>query len=123
MASNLRWKVITILVVFVVFASVGVYPIVAAHYGVPVSVGNSLGEVSVHVAAALPEFTWIEYSFLGYERLLADPILPQDGYLVAGIAQFGGDGEVEARRPPADAQNSHPSPPNGRQAMAVPRSD
>jgi preprotein translocase subunit SecD len=34
MPSNLRWKVITILVVFVVFASVGVYPIVAAHYGV-----------------------------------------------------------------------------------------
>ena len=34
MASNLRWKVITILVVFVVFAAVGVYPIVAAHYGV-----------------------------------------------------------------------------------------
>src|SRR5712691_1620092 len=34
MPSNLRWKVITILAVFVVFASVGVYPIVAAHYGV-----------------------------------------------------------------------------------------
>src|SRR3989441_11230552 len=34
MPSNLRWKVITILVVFVVFASVGVYPIVAARYGV-----------------------------------------------------------------------------------------
>jgi L-alanine-DL-glutamate epimerase-like enolase superfamily enzyme len=56
---------------------------IAAHYGVPVSVGNSLGEISVHVAAALPEFTWIEYSSLGYERLLADPILPQEGYLVA----------------------------------------
>src|SRR5438046_7458032 len=34
MPSNLRWKVITILAVFVVFGSVGVYPIVAAHYGV-----------------------------------------------------------------------------------------
>src|SRR5437660_1712450 len=34
MPSNLRWKVITILVVFVVFASVGVYPIVAARYGI-----------------------------------------------------------------------------------------
>src|SRR6266852_1929756 len=32
--SNLRWKVITILVVLVAFGSVGVYPIVAAHYGV-----------------------------------------------------------------------------------------
>src|SRR5436190_24233591 len=34
MPSNLRWKVITILAAFVVFASVGVYPIVAARYGV-----------------------------------------------------------------------------------------
>src|ERR1700694_5921045 len=32
--SNLRWKIITILVVLVAFGSVGVYPIVAAHYGV-----------------------------------------------------------------------------------------
>src|SRR5947208_6319502 len=34
MPSNLRWKVITILAVFVVFGSVGVYPIVAARYGI-----------------------------------------------------------------------------------------
>ena len=34
MNSNLRWKVITILVVLIVFAGVGVYPIVAAHFGV-----------------------------------------------------------------------------------------
>src|SRR5712664_3538142 len=34
MPSNLRWKIIPILVAFVVFASVGVYPIVAARYGV-----------------------------------------------------------------------------------------
>src|SRR5476649_2815236 len=32
--QNLRWKILTILVVLVVFASFGVYPIVAAHYGV-----------------------------------------------------------------------------------------
>jgi preprotein translocase subunit SecD len=31
--ANLRWKIITIVVVFVVFASVGVYPLIAAHYG------------------------------------------------------------------------------------------
>jgi preprotein translocase subunit SecD len=34
MGSNLRWKVITILVVLVVFSGLGVYPIVAAHYGI-----------------------------------------------------------------------------------------
>ena len=32
--KNLRWKVITVLAVFVVFAAVGVYPIVAARYGI-----------------------------------------------------------------------------------------
>src|SRR3989442_12154112 len=34
MPSNLRWKVITILVAFVVFSAFGVYPIVAARYGI-----------------------------------------------------------------------------------------
>ena len=34
MNSNLRWKLITILVVLIVFAAVGVYPIAAAHYGI-----------------------------------------------------------------------------------------
>src|SRR6266545_168709 len=31
--SNLRWKVVTILVVLVVFGAVGVYPVIAARYG------------------------------------------------------------------------------------------
>src|SRR5687767_243011 len=35
MIKNLRWKVITILVVFVVFFAVGVYPILAQRYGLP----------------------------------------------------------------------------------------
>ncbi len=34
MIQNLRWRIVTIVVVMVLFASVGVYPIVAAHYGV-----------------------------------------------------------------------------------------
>ena len=33
--SNLRWKLITILAVFVVFFGVGVYPILAARYNLP----------------------------------------------------------------------------------------
>ena len=32
--TNLRWKLITIVAVLVVFAAVGVYPIVAARYGI-----------------------------------------------------------------------------------------
>jgi preprotein translocase subunit SecD len=33
--QNLRWKIVTCLVVFVVFAAVGVYPILANRYGLP----------------------------------------------------------------------------------------
>ena len=33
--SNLRWKIVTILVVFAVFFSVGVYPILASRYNLP----------------------------------------------------------------------------------------
>src|SRR3954470_24946399 len=34
MSSNLRWKLITVVAVFIVFAAVGVYPLVAARYGI-----------------------------------------------------------------------------------------
>src|SRR5205809_6514725 len=34
MSSTLRWKLITIFGVLVVFSAVGVYPVVAAHYGI-----------------------------------------------------------------------------------------
>jgi L-alanine-DL-glutamate epimerase-like enolase superfamily enzyme len=55
----------------------------AALYGVPVSMGNSLGDVGVHVAASLPELTWMEYSFLGFENLLAEPVEVHEGYAIA----------------------------------------
>ena len=32
--SNLRWKVVTILAVFVLFTAVGIYPLVAQRYGI-----------------------------------------------------------------------------------------
>ena len=35
MNKNLRWKLLTILAVFVVFFTLGVYPIAAARYGLP----------------------------------------------------------------------------------------
>ena len=34
MNNNLRWKLITTIAVLVVFAAVGIYPIVASYYGV-----------------------------------------------------------------------------------------
>ena len=44
------------------------------------SVGNTNFEIGVHVAAALPEVTWLEYSFLSYNHLLETPIEFRDGY-------------------------------------------
>ncbi len=35
MATNIRWKIVTILAVFLIFAAVGVYPILASRYGLP----------------------------------------------------------------------------------------
>src|SRR3954463_12239098 len=32
--SNLRWKVITVLAVFVIFFAVGIYPLIAQRYGI-----------------------------------------------------------------------------------------
>jgi preprotein translocase subunit SecD len=34
MNKNIRWKLITSIAVFVIFASVGIYPIIASHYGI-----------------------------------------------------------------------------------------
>src|SRR5712672_3236065 len=33
--ANLRWKILTVVAVFFIFASVGVYPILAARYKLP----------------------------------------------------------------------------------------
>jgi len=52
----------------------------AAEHGIPVALGNSDFEIGVHVAAALPEVNWLEYSFLSYNHLLEAPIKFQDGY-------------------------------------------
>jgi L-alanine-DL-glutamate epimerase-like enolase superfamily enzyme len=54
----------------------------AAEHGIPVSVGNTNFEIGVHVAAALPEVTWLEYSFLPYDHLLEAPIRFCDGHAV-----------------------------------------
>lgn len=45
-----------------------------------VPVGNTNFEIGVHIAAALPEVTWLKYSFLSYNHLLATPIEFCDGY-------------------------------------------
>ena len=56
--DNIRWKVITILAVLVLFGAVGVYPLVAARYGINkpdwlVSRGLKLGLDSVAILTGL----------------------------------------------------------------------
>lgn len=52
----------------------------AAEHGIPISVGNTNFEIGVHLAAALPEVGWLEYSFLSYNDLVETPIEFRDGY-------------------------------------------
>jgi L-alanine-DL-glutamate epimerase-like enolase superfamily enzyme len=52
----------------------------AAEHGVPIAVGNTNFEIGVHIAAALPEVSWLEYSFLSYNHLIETPIEFCDGY-------------------------------------------
>jgi len=55
----------------------------AAEKGVPVTVGNTFLEVGVHLAVALPEVEWMEYSFQNFDHLVEEPVLIQDGYAYA----------------------------------------
>ena len=52
----------------------------AAELGVPVSLGNTFLEVGVHMACALPEVEWLEYSFQNFDHLVDDPIEIRDGW-------------------------------------------
>ncbi len=55
----------------------------AAELGVPVSLGNTFLEIGVHMATALPEVEWLEYSFQNYDHLVETPIEIRDGYAYA----------------------------------------
>jgi L-alanine-DL-glutamate epimerase-like enolase superfamily enzyme len=55
----------------------------AAEHGIPVSVGNTAFDVGVHLAAALPDVLYVEWSFLGYDRLADEAIGVDGGYAVA----------------------------------------
>lgn len=52
----------------------------AAEAGLPVSVGNTNFEIGVHIAAALPEVGWVEYSSLSYNHLIEAPVEFCDGH-------------------------------------------
>lgn len=52
----------------------------AADMGIPVSLGNTFLEVGIHMAAALPEVQWLEYSFQNFDHLVDEPVLIRDGF-------------------------------------------
>jgi L-alanine-DL-glutamate epimerase-like enolase superfamily enzyme len=53
----------------------------AAEYGIPVSVGNTPWEFGAHIAAALPEPAWLEYSFqTARDQLVEQPIQFEGGH-------------------------------------------
>lgn len=55
----------------------------AAELGIPVSLGNTFLEIGVHMACALPEVEWLEYSFQNFEHLVEQPVEIRDGWAYA----------------------------------------
>ncbi|MEO7221264.1 MAG: enolase C-terminal domain-like protein, partial [Devosia sp.] len=55
----------------------------AAEMGIPVTLGNTFLEFGVHVACALPEVEWLEYSFQNLEHLVEQPLEIRDGWIYA----------------------------------------
>ncbi len=55
----------------------------AAELGIPVTLGNTFLEVGVHMACALPEVQWLEYSFQNFDHLVEQPIEIRDGWIYA----------------------------------------
>jgi L-alanine-DL-glutamate epimerase-like enolase superfamily enzyme len=52
----------------------------AAERGVPVTLGNTFLELGVHMAVALPEVAWLEYSFQNFDHLVEEPVVIRDGF-------------------------------------------
>jgi L-alanine-DL-glutamate epimerase-like enolase superfamily enzyme len=55
----------------------------AAELGIPVSLGNTFLEFGVHMACALPEVEWLEYSFQNFDHLVEQPMEIRDGWIYA----------------------------------------
>jgi L-alanine-DL-glutamate epimerase-like enolase superfamily enzyme len=55
----------------------------AAELGIPVSLGNTFLEVGVHMACALPEVEWLEYSFQNFDHLVEETMIIRDGWIFA----------------------------------------
>ena len=55
----------------------------AAERGIPISLGNTFLEKGVHMACALPEVQWLEYSFQNYDHLVNEPVRIENGWAYA----------------------------------------
>ena len=55
----------------------------AADYGVPVSLGNTVLELGVHLAASLPECLCMEFSDIIWNEIAVDPVRFEDGFAIA----------------------------------------
>lgn len=55
----------------------------ASDYGIAVSLGNTPFELGVHLAAALAEPAWLEYSFQDYDAMITEPVQFENGYALA----------------------------------------
>lgn len=55
----------------------------AGEHGVEISLGNTMLELGVHLAAALPEARWLEYSFQNYNHLVEIPVRIEGGVAYA----------------------------------------
>jgi L-alanine-DL-glutamate epimerase-like enolase superfamily enzyme len=55
----------------------------AGDFGIPVSLGNTICEIGVHLAASLPECLYLEFSDLPWNRLAREPVKFADGQVFA----------------------------------------
>ena len=55
----------------------------AGDFGIPVSLGNTILEIGVHLAASLPECLYLEFSDLAWNRLAKQPIRFESGFAIA----------------------------------------
>jgi L-alanine-DL-glutamate epimerase-like enolase superfamily enzyme len=55
----------------------------ASDHGIEISLGNTMLELGVHLASALPEARWLEYSFQNYNHLVQTPITFRDSFAIA----------------------------------------
>ena len=55
----------------------------AGDFGIPISLGNTIMETGVHLAASSPECLYLEYSDLAWNRLVKQPARFEDGYAFA----------------------------------------